>query len=221
MALDQIFLNGNVVTMNPKAPEATAFGIMDDRICVVGSSEEIRKWAGSNTKVVDLGGKTVIPGFIESHNHLSSYAMTLLQADCRTPPNRSIEEVKARISEMVFATEPGHWVSGWGYDDTLIAEKRHLTCADLDETTPRNPVYISHISGHLAYDNSIALEMADIGPDTPQPTMGNIHKDDKGLPTGLFLEWAETLVSQHISPYSTPQLKNVLQRAIAHVTRPG
>ena len=87
--MDQIFLNGSVVTMDPEVPKATAFGIMDDRICAVGSDEEIRKWADSKTKVVDLDGKTVIPGFIESHNHLSSYAMTLLQADCRTPPNQT------------------------------------------------------------------------------------------------------------------------------------
>lgn len=221
MAVDQIFLNGNVVTMDPKAPEATAFGIMGDRICAVGSNEEIRKWADSKTKVVDLGGKTIIPGFIESHNHLSSYAMTLLQADCRTPPNRSIEEVKAKVREMADATEPGHWVRGWGYDDTLIAEKRHLTWADLDEVAPRNPVFISHVSGHLAYANSMALEMAAIGPKTPQPTIGNIHKDGKGVPTGLFLEWAQTLVSQHIPPYSISQLKAILQRAIAHYHQAG
>ena len=222
MAVDQIFLNGNVVTMDPEVPKATAFGIKGDRICAVGSDEEIRRWADSKTKVVDLGGKTVIPGFIESHNHLSSYAMTLLQADCRTPPNQSIKEVKTRIREMADATEPGHWVRGWGYDDTLIAEKRHLTWADLDEVALRNPVFISHVSGHLAYTNSMALEMAAIGPETPQPSGGEIHKDDKGMPTGLFLESsAQTLVSQHIPPYTVRQLKDVFRKAISHYHRAG
>ena len=222
MAVDQIFLNGTIVTMDPKAPEATAFGIMGDRFWAVGSDNEVRKWAEDRTKVVDLRGKTVIPGFIESHNHLSSYAMTLLQADCRTPPNRGIEEVKTRIKEMADATEPGHWVRGWGYDDTLIAEKRHLTWADLDEVAPQNPVFISHVSGHLAYVNSMALEMAGVGPETPQPAGGEIHKDDKGMPTGLFLEAsAQTLISQHIPPYSLAQLNDVFQKAITHYHQAG
>lgn len=220
--MDQIFLNGNVVTMDPKAPEATAFGIMGDRIWAVGSNEEILKWAKNKTKVVDLGSKTVIPGFIESHNHLSTYAMTLLQADCRTPPNRSIEEVKAKIREMADGAEPGHWVRGWGYDDTLITEKRHLTWADLDEVAPQNPVFISHISGHLSYVNSMALEIAGIGPETPQPSGGEIHKDDKGMPTGLFLETsARDLIAKHIPPFSISQLKDVFQKAISHYHQAG
>lgn len=221
MIADQIFLNGNVVTMDPGMPEATAFGIVSGRFCAVGSDNEIRKLARNGTKIVDLGGKTVIPGFIESHNHMSLYAMTLLQADCRTPPNQSIEDVKASIRDMVDATEPDQWVRGWGYDDTLIAEKRHLTWADLDDVAPRNPVFISHVSGHLAYVNSMALEIAKIGPETPQPEGGEIRKDDNGVPTGLFLELAQFMVSQHIPPYGLSQLKEILQRAIVHFHKAG
>ena len=120
MSMKQIFKNGNVVTMNPDAPEATAFGILGDRFFSVGSNEEVEKWVDEGTDVVDIGGKTVIPGFNETHNHLSMYAMTLLHADCRTPPNQSIEEIKARIREMAGSAKPGEWIRGWWYDDTLI-----------------------------------------------------------------------------------------------------
>jgi predicted amidohydrolase YtcJ len=221
MAADRVFVNGNVITMRPGSPRATAFAILGERFCAVGVDEEVRRWADGGTPVTDLGGKTVVPGFIESHNHLSIYAMTLLQADCRTPPNESIEDVKARLRDMAEATEPGQWVRGWGYDDTLVAEKRHLTWKDLDEVAPRNPAFVSHVSGHLAYCNSEALEIAGIGADTPQPSGGEIHKDDAGVPTGLFLERAQHLVMKHIAPYTAAELKDILQRAVAHYHQAG
>jgi len=222
MTADQIFLTGQVLTMNPKAPDASAFAISGKRFCAVGSDEEVRTWTHDKTKVVDLGGRTVVPGFIESHNHLSIYAMTLLQANCTTPPNSSVEDVKAQVKEMVRAAERGQWIKGWGYDDTLIAEKRHLTRADLDEVSPRNPVLISHISGHLAYANTMALEIAGIGPGSAQPAGGEIHKDEKGVPTGLLMEEpALLLVFQHIPPYGVSQLKDVFQKAISHYHRAG
>ena len=217
MTVKQVFLNGEVITMNSKSAEATAFGIIGDRFWAVGSDDEIRKLVDKKTKVTDLKRKTVIPGFIESHNHISEYATNLLQTDCNPNSNRNIDDVKKRIREMAEKTEPGQWVKGWGYDDTLISEKRHLTRNDLDEVTPDQPVYISHISGHLAYVNSKALEIAGISPETPQPDSGKIHKDDKGVPTGLLLEpGAINLVSQHIPSCTVSEFKEVLPKAIRH-----
>jgi predicted amidohydrolase YtcJ len=188
MILDKIVVNANVLTMNSKAPLGTAFGICRDRFQAVGSEDEIQPLAGKNTEIIDLGGKTVVPGFIESHNHMSMYAATLLQADCSPSSNRNIADVKANIRQLAEETAPNQWVKGWGYDDTLIAEKRHLTRLDLDEASRQHPVFILHISAHLAYANSKALEIAGIGPETPQPEGGEIHKDTDGNPTGLLLE---------------------------------
>jgi len=122
---DQIFLSGNVLTMDPEIPQASAFAVCGDRFYAVGSDSEIRKVSGEGTKAVDLGGKTVIPGFIETHNHLSDYAMTLLQANCAIPPNRTIYDVLARIKKATSKKASGQWVRGWGYDDTLIAVKHY------------------------------------------------------------------------------------------------
>ncbi len=219
--MKQIYKNGNVVTMNSDAPEATAFGILGDRFFSAGSDDEVGKWADEGTDVIDLGGKTVIPGFNETHNHLSMYATTLLHADCRTPPNQSIEDIKTRVREMVESVKPGEWIRGWGYDDTLISEKRHLTWKDLDEVAPRNPVYVSHVSGHLAYINSMALQIADIGPETPQPDGGEIDKDEKGVPTGLLKELAQHRLIPHIPVPDVSQFKEILGKAIAHFHQHG
>ncbi|MBW2086404.1 MAG: amidohydrolase family protein, partial [Deltaproteobacteria bacterium] len=184
MKANQLFINGNIVTMAPQSPEATAFAIMGDRFCAVGRDDEIRQWIAEDTRVVDLEGRTVIPGFIETHNHMSMYAVRLSHTDCGTPPNQEIEEVKARLKETAASLKPGEWVIGWGYDDTLITDNRHLTRVDLDKACPENPAFVSHISGHLAYVNSRALEIAGLGPQTPQPAGGEIRKDERGEPTG-------------------------------------
>lgn len=222
MAEKRIFLNGNIVTMDSDAPEATAFGIIGDRFLVVGSDDEVRKWTSNEAEVVDLNGKTVIPGLIESHNHLSIYATNLLQADCGPNSNRSIDDVKKRIRDFAEDTEPGRWVKGWGYDDTLIADKRHLTRDDLDDVSSGRPVFVLHVSGHLAYANSKALEIGGISAETPKPDGGEIHKDDNGKPTGLLLEpGAIRLVSQHIPPYSLAEFKDAIPKAIQHYHQNG
>lgn len=222
MGVDQVFFNGQVLTMNPKAPLASAFSIVAGRFFAVGSELEVRKNTPGKINAVDLGGGTVVPGFIETHSHPSLYAMTQLQADCYTPPNQDIADVKSRLVTLARAVAPGRWIKGWGYDDTLIAEKRHLTRCDLDEAAPGNPVFISHISGHLAYCNSPALEIAGIGPETPQPEGGEIQKDDLGVPTGLLKEEpAQSLVLRHIPPYTAAELKDVIKAAIGYYHQKG
>jgi predicted amidohydrolase YtcJ len=219
---DQVFIHADVVTMDPERPSAQAIAVSGDRFGAVGSEEEVGLWVGGETRIVDLAGKTVVPGFIESHSHPSLYAMTLLQADCRTPPNWTVEEVKGRLKAMAREVGPGKWVRGWGYDDTLVAERRHLDRGHLDEAAPTNPVLVSHVSGHLAYANSVALEMAGIGPKSPQPADGKIDKDERGVPTGLLIEHgAQDLVLRHVPPYTVPQLKQALQQTIRVYHRAG
>jgi hypothetical protein len=208
---EQVFVNADVVTMNPALPSARAFAVLGDRFVAVGPNQEVQGWMERESRVVDLGGRTVVPGFIESHSHPSLYALTLLQTDCRTPPCRTVAEVRERVRVMAGALGAGRWVRGWGYDDTLIAERRHLNRADLDDAAPANPVLVSHVSGHLAYANSPALAIAGIDSATPQPPGGEIERNERGVPTGLLKERAaQELVLRHIPPYSTAQLKDAL-----------
>jgi len=222
MSKARLYVNGDVVTMKPDSLKADAFFVNHGRFGGVGTEDQVRSHAPADVEIVDLNGKTVLPGFIESHSHISMYATTLLEADCSSGSNRCIEDVKARVRDMAQAASPDQWVKGWGYDDTLIDEKRHLTRADLDEASPQNPVMILHISAHLAYANSKALEIAGIGPETPQPGGGEIHKDRNGVPSGLLLEpGAINLLNQHLPSYTTSQFKKVLPDAVAHYHRFG
>ncbi len=222
MAAELVVTNANVITMDARCPRATAFAVDGGRFCAIGADGEVRHWTGRETEQVDLGGLTVVPGLIETHSHLSLYAMVRLQAECRTPPNRTIEDVKARLAEAAAAVGRGQWVKGWGFDDTLITERRHLGRTDLDQAVPDNPVFVSHASGHIAYVNSAALAIAGIGTDTPQPAGGEIQKDAAGRPTGLLLEdAAQDLVLRHIPRYRAGQLKRAMLEGIAAFHRHG
>ncbi|MBN2567910.1 MAG: amidohydrolase [Deltaproteobacteria bacterium] len=213
----RIYKNGIVLTLASYPTPVTAFSLCHERFSAVGSDDDIMKLSDTASDVVDLKRKTVIPGFIETHNHMSAYAMNLLQADCSCSQNTTIDDVKDRIKKMSDAANPGDWILGYGYDDTSIAEKRHLTRGDLDEVSPENPVHIFHISVHFSYVNSVALKIAGITKDTLQPQGGEIHRDEEGVPTGLLMEpGAMNLVRDLIPPYSVLQIKSVLPKAIEH-----
>ena len=214
MRADRIFINGDIVTMDRENPAASAVAVTGDRFLEVGSDREVLRLSDDAAEIIDLSGKTVTPGFIETHAHLSLYAITLLQIDCSSSSNTSIEDVKNRISAQAQALEPGKWIKGWGFDDTLIADQRHLSRADLDECAPDNPVSIDHISGHLMYVNSSALELAGIGSGTPSPPGGKIYRDDSGILTGLLSEAAQVLVSDQLPPYDVAELTKVITETI-------
>lgn len=211
----KVFFNGNVLTMDSEGTKVNAFVVDSDRFSAVGSDAQILKMADSRTEKIDLEGRTVVPGFIESHSHLSIYATNLMQVDCSYRNGSGIEEVMAQIRAKAEACEPGQWVRGFGYDDTLIREKRHLTIADLDDASPHNPVYVSHITGHISYVNSMALKMAGIESHPLQPSGAHIDLDQQGRPNGILLEpGAMSLVSQLIPNYSIAEFKAAIPEAI-------
>lgn len=217
-AADIVFRKGTLITMAPEAAgrePATAFAVCRNRIGAVGTEAEASRWIGPETLVVDLGGRTVVPGFIESHNHASAYAMNLLQVDCSPGVNGSIAEIREKIREKAATTPPGQWIQGFGYDDTLISDKRHLTREDLDACAPDHPVHIFHISVHYSYVNSKALAIGGVGPETPQPEEGLIHMDEAGVPTGLLKEpGAMNLVRRHIPDYTGEEIRGALESAL-------
>ncbi len=222
MKVDAIHVNGMVHTMDHTDSMVEAFAVSGGRFCFVGSSRDAVKLAGPRTEVHDLEGKTVLPGFIETHSHLSLHAITQLQANCRTPPNTTIEDVKTELRKSVSGKKPGDWVRGWGFDDTLIGEKRHLTRYDLDEAVPDHPAFVLHASGHLAYANSLALNMAGIGPATPQPRGGEIHMDPQGKPSGLLAEEpAQRLILRHVPPYPASAITESMVESMQMFLRAG
>ena len=208
--------------MDENMPDATAFWVKDDRFQAVGTEDDVRAQAPPDTETVDLKGKTVLPGLIETHNHLSFYSLTLMMTDCSSISNDSIDDVKEKLKAAAETAGPGGWVTGWGFDDTLTGGGRHLNRADLDDVVPDNYVFISHASGHLGYANSKSLELGGVTRDTPQPAGGEIDKDENGEPTGLLLEPAAMgMVAEHLPKPGPEILKLIIPGAAAHYNRAG
>ena len=179
--------NGNIVTMDPARPRARAVVVCGDRFGAVGDDRDARALAGPGTRRVDLGGMTVVPGFIDGHCHPAIAGLLhLTQVACDLPSIAAIQEaVRARAAR----TPPGGWVLGFNYDDGKTAERRYLTRADLDAVAGDHPVLISHRGGHSAFASSLALARAGVNERTPDPTGGRFERDPAtGRLTGRVLE---------------------------------
>ncbi|MDX1581628.1 MAG: amidohydrolase, partial [Alphaproteobacteria bacterium] len=190
---DIIYENGVVLSMDGENSIAAAFAVSGERIAGVGSNWYVSAWKGQGTRIVDLKGKTVVPGFIDAHGHFpEAGVIALYRADLRSPPMgsvKSLEDVHAVLAEKAAQTPPGEWIVGVGYDDTLLAENRHPTKQDLDAVSTRHPIFVWHTSLHLGVANSLALELSGITKRSLDTPGGVIHRDpDSGEPTGLLEE---------------------------------
>ena len=186
--------NANVITLDERRPSASAVAVVAGRIVAVGSDSEVDAVSVPGMITIDAGGRTLIPGFVETHTHPLMTALAhATTIDCGTPPNRTIADVQARVAQAVAQAAPGAPIRGRTYDDSLIQDARHLSVADLDAVAPHNPVAVRHISGHLTYVNSALLVAAGVGNDTPDPDGGRIERDSFGSPTGVLFENAGRL----------------------------
>ena len=217
---DTILINGAVLTVDRNDSVAQAVAIRDGRIAAVGTTAEIKAMAGSATEVVDLRGRAVTPGLIDSHVHFSA-ADRLFTVDLSDTAVKSIADVKRRIAAQVAKLKPGEWVRGRGWDEGKYVERRYITAADLDEVAPNNPVWLTHTTGHYGVGNSYALKMAEIRPATPDPPAGTIDKDAKGVPTGVMKESAMGLVGRLVPPLTREQQKEGIAQMVRDFNREG
>lgn len=197
---DLVAFGGNVLTLDSANHVTEGLAIRDGEIVAVGTSRDVLSLAGEQTVRLDLAGRTAIPGLIETHNHPGLAGFRMRRAvDAATPPNDTIADIVERVAERARDLPAGEWVRAEGYDDTLLADRRHPTRWDLDPVSPRNPVYLTHVSGHLAVANSVALSRAGITEDTRSPRGGVIYRDDRGQVTGVLAELtALALVTRHL-----------------------
>ena len=184
-----ILHNANIWTVNAAEPRAQAVATSGGRFLAVGSDKDVLNLAGAGVKKMDLGGKTVLPGFIDAHSHPSEAGrLHLRMVDCDL---RSIAAIQAALRERAAKTPAGEWVLGFKYDDTKTEEGRPLTMADLDAAVPDHPVHIQHRGGHTAYGNSLAFRKAGIDEKTPDPSGGQIgHDSATGKLSGRVAESA-------------------------------
>ena len=211
---DVILWNGKVVTLDSADTLAAAVALKNGRIIAVGDDEEIKKDAGPAVQLIDLKGKTVLPGFIDSHTHLGPSAVSFrYYVDGRCPPNKSVADILERIRDKARNSPEGEWIVANMnvFTDRKLAEKRYPTRKELDSVAPRHPVLLL-ASAHTQIVNTRALELAGIGKNSPDPSGGKIEKDEAtGEPTGVLREGRKLLP---LPPISYEQLKESLRRTI-------
>jgi predicted amidohydrolase YtcJ len=207
-APDLIVINGDVYTVDPGAPRVEAFAVEDGRFTAVGSNAEVRALADDGTRIIDAGGNTVTPGFIDGHSHMSGNSPPVAGVDLSYVVQkdewlRLIEEADERMPE-------GEWMTG-GYWDHTLSDGEFPTREMLDEVVPDRPVLLNHIDGHYSWANSLALDLAGVTADTPVPAGGEIVVDPKsGEPTGILLEGAQGIVRAIIPERSDEQRRDGL-----------
>src|SRR5688572_18819552 len=217
---DMVLINGAVITVDGADTVAQAVAITKGKISAVGTTAQIKAMAGPKTEVIDLRGRAVTPGLIDTHVYFSA-AASLFTVDLGDADVKSIEEVKKRVAAQVAKLKPGEWVRGRGWDEGKYAERRYITAADLDAVAPNNPVWLTHTTGHYGVGNSYAMKMAEVRASTPDPPAGTIDRDAKGALTGVFKESAMGLVSRHVPALSRDQQKQGIAQIVREFNREG
>jgi len=190
LCADLILFNCKAYTADDSDTMAEAVAVKGGRIQKVGSHAEVTRLRGIGTKSIDLKGKLLLPGFIDSHEHCIRKGMQLDWVDCSSPPMRSIEDIVNALKSKANEKRKGEWVIGSWFDESKLVEKRFPTRHDLDRASDTHPIYLGRAGGHNSVANSLALEIAGINRDTRQPAGGRIEKDERGELTGRLDEIA-------------------------------
>lgn len=198
----QAFINGNIFTSNRDMPWAEAFIVKDGNILWIGSEKNMPE---VDCHKLDLQGKRVIPGFVDCHMHPVILADCAQKISCLPPAVSSIEELVAAIREQAKSKKPGEWIQGWGYDEEKFAEHRAPNRWDLDKASLEHPIELLRSCSHVRSVNSKALELAGITRDTPNPSGGEIDRDENGEPTGILRENARHLIGEILPEKSREQ----------------
>jgi predicted amidohydrolase YtcJ len=217
---DLALINAKVRTMNPALPLAEAVAIKKDRILKVGINEAVSPLIGKKTRVIDLNGKIVVPGFIDTHIHVADFGKCLLWLDLNGV--KSIEELQRRLKERAQATASGKWIVGRGWNQARFRERRLPTLSDLDSVSPNNPVILYHESAMIGVVNSKALDMSSVTKVTPAPSGGEIDKDpETGELTGVLRDGATELVWRMVPEPSEDELLEATALACEKIAEAG
>jgi len=216
---DLVLVNGKIWTVDDRRPEVGAVAVLGNRIAAVGSNEEIRKWIGANTKVIDLQGRRVTPGFNDSHVHFLDGGMGLASVqlrDARTP-----EEFRDRIRDFAAKLPKGRWILNGNWDHENWTPPALPTRRLIDAVTPDNPVFINRLDGHMCLANSLALKLAGVTRETPDPPGGTIVRDADGEPTGVLKDAAMNYVYKVIPSPSEEVMAEAIRAALASAAENG
>jgi hypothetical protein len=219
MIAETVLFNGSIRTQYDAAPWVSALAIYGDRIVALGTDADMRSLLMPGGEAIDLAGRLVIPGLVDAHVHLSWYAHFLKNADLTRA--RSAQEGAQIVANLAQHTPPGQWVRGRGWAQDGWPDRAFPTASLLDELVPDHPVYLAAHSGHAAWVNSLALRMAGITAETPDPPGGKIGRDNSGRPSGVLFETAAEMVSRLIPDPTPAELAADVRVAVARANRGG
>ena len=215
-----LYRNGRIYTNDASAPWAEAVLVRGQEIIAVGNDDEVSALTETGAKVVDLEKHFVMPGFNDAHVHIGGAGADWLAV--RLFGAGTVGEMQKRLAAAVAAHKPGEWITGFGWDHTLWPEKKFPNRQQLDIVSPKNPVILTHVSGHVAVANSVALQIAGITKDSPNPPGGEIEKDQKGEPTGMLKEGAAMrLVESKIPAPTEEQRRHGIELALGDIAKNG
>ena len=225
---DIIFIGDHIITVDSTAVNVTAVAVAGQNIVATGSAEEVLKLKKSSTRIVELGNNALVPGFIDAHGHMTGVAKLTEIIDLASPPVgrvENIDDIVALIESKIDTQQlvPGAWVLGFGYDDSLLEEKRHPNRDDLDRVSSDHPVLLTHVSGHLATVNSAALRQQKIDQNTENPPGGVIRRRPGSRePNGVLEETAMGLFSRNLmAPMKDDKFEHLVRQAVQRYTSYG
>lgn len=219
---DRVLLNGNILTVDAHDSVAEALAIRAGRIVAVGSNEKISALIGPGTDQIDLHGLTATPGLLDSHAHFSEGGLQkLTNVELSYPVVTSVADVVSIVAARVGDTPSDQWVLGRGWDEGKLSDLRYVYASDLDPVSGNRPVWLTHTMGHYGVANSLALALAGITPETPDPPGGLIDRDAEGNATGVLKESAMVLVTQLIPRASAEQKREALRMMAREFNREG
>jgi predicted amidohydrolase YtcJ len=220
---DLVAVNAKVYTMDTRTPRAEAFAVKGDRFVAVGAAADVRNLVGKNTTVFDAKGMTVVPGFIDTHNHAGGEVLLneVLVGNPFEVEFVSIGSIVGKLRAKAQTLPPGQWVEGFFFDDTKVEDKRALNVRDLDEVSKEHPVIVRHRGGHTYFYNSRAFEMAGITKHTPNPVGGTYDKDERGELSGRVTDLAsQPFQTVGLRPtYTDAQREQRARDGLAHISR--
>ncbi|WP_010677674.1 amidohydrolase [Bacillus timonensis] len=212
MKADIVFMNGEVVTVDDDNSVVESVAVKGNHIIAVGSNQEIQEYISHETNVIDLHGKSVLPGFIDAHLHLTIYGTNLLGVSCIEPHIQSLEDLFTDLQKKAEETPKGQWVRAWGFNESKLKENRFPTRQELDKVSTDHPIVIIRTCNHTSIANSRALEIAGITEDTVNPDGGIIGRDKNGALTGALIENAHMQLFEYAS-YTDEEIRKGMKLA--------
>jgi predicted amidohydrolase YtcJ len=220
---DLVVLNAKVYTVDSRAPKVEAFAVKAGRFVAVGSTADIKALVGKGTQTYDAKQMTIVPGFIDCHNHAPGNVLLyeVLVGNPYVVEFVTIANIVDKLRAKARETPPGTWVEGFFFDDTKVKDNRQLNVHDLDQVSKDHPVVVEHRGGHTSFYNSKALEMADINKNTPNPPGGTFDRDPNGELNGRVTDRARSVFNR-VGKRPTFTAEQTLQRdrdGLAHISK--